>query len=88
VTLPQRSETQLESACRAKHQGVDAELREQANSLFRETERTRQQWRVRAGLITAERLEQQINEHLAIINRLSEERAARRESYFEERNRR
>jgi hypothetical protein len=79
---------QLESACQAEQQGLDSELPEQANSLFRETERARQQWRVHAGLITAERLEQQINEHLAIINRLSEERAARHECYFGERNRR
>lgn len=88
MTLPQRSHMQLESTYQAEHQGMDPELREQANSLFRESERARQQWRVHAGLITAERLEQQINEHLAIINRLSEERAARHECYFGERNRR
>ena len=69
-------------------QELECELREQANSLFREEQRKRHGWRVRAGLITAERLEQQIDEELSIVNRLTEEHAVRREGYFGEKKHR
>ena len=69
-------------------QELDSELREQANSIFREEQRKRHRWRVIAGCITAERLEQQIDEELSIVNRLTEEHAVRREAYFGGKNRR